>query len=141
MDVRFNQWEKQIQLFKNTEVYRYYRLHASDEDRLDDGLPMTPRLTREGKWSHKNPIVNVETTSKRSFDGILRKWKTSIWTWVDANRIFIPQQYDFDDSKCNLCGQKAVWKCPCFRVGYCSEECQTKAWPTHKPNCTICLTE
>ena len=140
MDLRVQQWQKQIDLFKKSDTYIYYRLHVTDEERLQQNLPMTPRIARQGKWTRKKPLINVEVTSKRSFDGNLSRWKREIWDWVNENRIFVPQQYDFDDSKCEWCGERAKWKCPCFRVGYCSKECQTAGWETHSVNCTISST-
>ncbi|KAJ7051184.1 hypothetical protein C8F01DRAFT_1067180 [Mycena amicta] len=41
--------------------------------------------------------------------------------------------------RCPFCGSQGVPKllqCSgCFKVGYCSKECQTKNWKAHKPNC------
>ena len=137
--LRLEQWQKQVDLFKNTEDYIYYRLHVSNEERLKQNLPMTPRISRNGHWSRKNPVINVNVTSKRSFDGTMKRWKREIHEWVQEHRLFVPQQFDFDDSKCESCGGKATYKCPCFRVGYCSKDCQTEAWPKHRETCTFTI--
>ena len=144
MERRVEQWQKQVDLFKNLEPYKEYRSRVDNEERLRLNLPMTPRITREkGVWSRKDPIVNVETYSKRAIAGILTQWKREIHAWNAENpspkdeHMFIPEQFDFDDSKCESCGSRATYKCPCYRVGYCSKDCQATAWPTHREMCSF----
>lgn len=37
---------------------------------------------------------------------------------------------------CQLCGKRASMMCgKCFSTRYCSEECQKRDWPSHKPSC------
>lgn len=134
---RLEQWQNQVDKFKESEYYIYYRLHVSNEERLRENLPMTPRITKKGYWSHKNPIINVYETSKRSFDGNMSAWKKKVYDWYKENNVFTPEQYDFDDSKCEWCGERAKYKCPCYRVGYCSKDCQKESWPKHREKCTI----
>ncbi|KAA1476069.1 hypothetical protein DENSPDRAFT_932779 [Dentipellis sp. KUC8613] len=58
----------------------------------------------------------------------------------------MPSSADIDS--CNFClvkhGRANLRQCSkCKRVRYCSKECQTKAWPTHKKSCraTVALLE
>jgi len=39
--------------------------------------------------------------------------------------------------KCEECGKDAGMKCTQCGERYCSQECQKKAWPTHKKNCKL----
>lgn len=135
---RTRQWERQINLFKNTDAYKTYRDNISKTQRRKQHLPTSPRVSTEGAWTPSDPVL-TPNTSKRSGDGVIRLWKREISQWYNAHpeyHVFIPHQYDFDDSKCEWCGEKAKSKCPCFRVGYCSTECQEKSWPNHKFTCT-----
>jgi tetratricopeptide (TPR) repeat protein len=42
---------------------------------------------------------------------------------------------------CNWCKtiSEHVNTCPCVRAWYCNAECQVQDWPTHKPNCSVCI--
>ena len=43
--------------------------------------------------------------------------------------------------KCDECGTLTQKRCKCLKVGFCSKECITKKWPTHKLECGKKTTE
>ena len=78
MNHKLAQRRKQIDLFKHSEVYQAY---LADES---PGKPIIPI-----------PSPNDLDRSKRSFDGLVKEWKSRVYAWLEITRITRSDAYAF----------------------------------------------
>jgi hypothetical protein len=105
------QWQKQIDMGKETKEYQAY-IKAVPKKRRGRDDPRTPRL-------------DVNTRSKRSFYGLVRKWRIALHAWYkehfpeddEDEDLFIP--YQFAD-KC-ICKGSIVQLCSNCGRGICRD--------------------
>lgn len=120
---RIIQWQKQIDKFKQSDLYKRG---------LELGIDVPEVRIGKGPWEPQNRVVDPQLVSKRGFDGIMKAWKREIHQLVEEDPIFIPHQ-NFD---CDVCGASADLHCSgCQVATYCGVGCQRIAWRLHQFSC------
>ena len=119
--IRYRDWEEQIARIKNSPWYTVWKSNTGGVD------PVLPPPT-------ENMVELVRSLIEQRFQSELNRWESSMERYL-----FIPAQQqirDWSDIKCAYCQGKAYYKCPCFRIGYCTVHCQRDDWKTHKKVCS-----